>query len=235
MTLDVNISLGDLVTQNPNRAQILEELQLDYCCNGQRSLTDAVTAAGLNIDDVVASLEATPATAPTSAETAVPAENAALAHDIVDTHHAYMWQEMPRLQALVEKVQGVHGERHPELAKLKELYEYAISELEPHMTKEERIVFPAISKMEKGTATGIDSFEQPIQELRDEHDEVGRVLMEMRTITNDYAVPEDACGSYRMMLDGLETMERDLHAHIHKENNVLFPRVLKLEQQLAEG
>ena len=235
MTVDVNKPLGDLVTQNPNRAPIFDELKLDYCCNGHRTLSEAVSTAGLNLDEVVATLDATPALASSHESVGVPAENSALAHDIVDTHHAYMWQEMPRLAELVDKVHRVHGENHPELAKLKELYTYAVSELDPHMTKEERIVFPAISKMEKGSPAGIESFAAPIQELRDEHDEVGRVLKEMRDITNDYAVPEDACGSYRMMLDGLETMERDLHSHIHKENNVLFPRVLELEQQLAEG
>ncbi|NLC97716.1 MAG: iron-sulfur cluster repair di-iron protein [Actinomycetales bacterium] len=234
MTIDVNISLGDLVAQDPNRARIFEELEIDYCCNGHRSLSEAVTTAGGDLDSVIASLEAL-AAVPTPAANPTPTENAALAHDIVDTHHAYMWEEMPRLQALVDKVHGVHLDRHPELAEVKAAFDTALAELEPHMTKEERIVFPAISRMEKGGAAGVPSFAEPIAQLRDEHDEVGRLFKELRELTNGYAPPEDACGSYRMMLQGLETMERDLHEHIHKENNILFPRVLELESHVRQG
>jgi len=237
MVINVNKTLGEFVAEVPQLADVFEDLKLDYCCNGHRSLGEAVAAAELDLNEVTASLEAAFAASPSAPPVAATGatENSALAHDIVDTHHAYMWQEMPRLSALIEKVHGVHGERHPELAQLRELYAYAVSELDPHMTKEERIVFPAITRMEKGGEAGVESFAEPIQQLRDEHDEVGRVLIEMRSLTNDFTPPEDACGSYRAMLQGLETMERDLHEHIHKENNVLFPRVLELEAQLVQA
>jgi regulator of cell morphogenesis and NO signaling len=31
------------------------------------------------------------------------------------------------------------------------------------------------------------------------------------------------------MVDGLAQLERDMHQHVHKENNVLFPKSLALE------
>lgn len=235
MPVDISATLGDLVTEDPRRSRVLEKFGIDYCCSGQRSLAEASTEAGLDLAEVAQALDLPEESA---AQQAQPArENAVLAHDIVDTHHAYMWEEMPRLQALVDKVHGVHGDRHPELARVRAAYTEAVAALDPHMTTEERVVFPAISRLEKSGAavTGFGSFAEPIDQLRAEHDAVGQLFKEIRSITDGYAAPDDACNSYRAMLKGLEEMELDLHEHIHKENNVLFPRVLKLEQELANS
>lgn len=232
MTIDRNTPLGDLVTADPRRARVLEGLGLDYCCNGHRTLAEATTAAGLDLADVAAALDLPGAPPTESASQQRP--NSALAHDIVDSHHAFMWEEMPRLQALVDKVHGVHGEHHPELAEVGATYAQAIAALDPHMTEEERVVFPAINRMEKtGASRPSSSLAAPIQQLRDEHEVVGDLFKRIRTLTQGYAVPEGACNSYRAMLTGLEEMELDLHEHIHKENNVLFPRVLELEAELS--
>ncbi|WP_347350545.1 iron-sulfur cluster repair di-iron protein [Intrasporangium sp.] len=233
MSVDVSATLGDLVTENPARARVFEQYGIDYCCHGERSLTEAAGDGGAELAEVVQALElAATAAAPT--RVGVSAENAVLAHDIVDTHHAYMWEEMPRLQALVEKVHTVHGGRHPELARVRAAYTEAVAALDPHMTTEERVVFPAISRVEKAQAlTAFGSFVEPVAQLRAEHDAVGVLFREIRTLTGGYAAPEDACNSYRAMLKGLEEMELDLHEHIHKENNILFPRVLELEGRLT--
>lgn len=234
MTVDVSSTLSDLVTADPRRARVLEKFELDYCCHGQRPLSEAASERGLDLGEVAAALDIAD-TAPGSAHQD-PAENAALAHDIVDTHHAYMWQEMPRLQALVDKVANVHGQRHGELARVRDAFTEAVTALEPHMTTEERVVFPAISRLEKTQApTAFGSFAEPIAQLRSEHDAVGDLFKEIRSLTSGYVVPDDACNSYRAMLAGLEEMELDLHVHIHKENNILFPRTLELEQRLSAG
>lgn len=235
MSVDVTASLSDLVTADPRRARVLERFGLDYCCHGQRSLGEAANDAGADIAEVTAALEI-PGAPPQTAAIAS-SGNAAMAHDIVDTHHAYMWAEMPRLQALVEKVHTVHGARHSELADVRVAFEQALVQLEPHMTTEERVVFPAISRLEKAGTTGASggSLAGPIAELRAEHDAVGDLFKQIRFLTSGYAVPDDACNSYRAMLGGLEEMELDLHEHIHKENNVLFPRAVEMERQLAAG
>ncbi len=226
-------TLGDLVTADSRRARVLERFGIDYCCNGHRSLTEAAGEAGLDVAEISAALTFAD---PAPVSTAQTLEQGALAHDIVDTHHAYMWEEMPRLQALVDKVHSVHGESHPELARVREAYTTAVTELEPHMTTEERKVFPAISKMEKTRAPlESGSLAGPIEQLRREHDAVGDLFKEINALTDGYAVPEDSCGSYRAMLEGLKEMELDIHEHIHKENNVLFPRVLELEASVARG
>lgn len=230
MSIDAAMTLGDLVIQDSRRSRILDELDLDYCCNGHRTLADAVSSAGLDLAQVLDALtlpDASPADAP-----AVARDNSALAHEIVDTHHAFMWAEMPRLRDLVVKVNSVHGDGHPELAEVERTYLDAIAALDPHMTSEERVIFPAISRMEKTRAATPGSLAEPIELLREEHEVVGQMFHRIRALTGNYAAPEDACTSYRMMLDGLKNMELDLHEHIHLENNVLFPRVLELEEQL---
>ncbi|MGV8846422.1 iron-sulfur cluster repair di-iron protein [Tessaracoccus sp.] len=231
MTVDVNMPLGELVTADPRRSRILERFGLDYCCHGDHTLSEATSAAGLDLTEVQAALELVGATPPVTTEPA--RANSALAHDIIDSHHAYMWEEMPRLQALVDKVHAVHGAQHPELGEVRSIYAEAIAALDPHMTTEERVIFPAISRMEKRQVPDLNgSLAEPIQQLRDEHEVVGDLFKRLRTLTDGYAVPEGACNSYRGMLTGLEEMELDLHEHIHKENNVLFPRVLTLEAEL---
>jgi len=230
MTVEASATLADLVIQDGRRARILEGFGLDYCCHGQRSLVDATTEAGVDLREVTRALDLP---APSDPAVRVAQERADLAHDIVDTHHAYMWEEMPRLQALVEKVARVHGERHPELSRVEELFTAAVSELDPHMTKEEHSVFPAISRLEKSGTRPRVSLAEQIEVLVDEHTVVGDLFKEINATTMGYAVPEDACGSYRAMLDGLREMELDLHEHIHKENNVLFPGALELERAAA--
>lgn len=235
MTVDATASLGDLVTADPRRSRVFERLGIDYCCNGRRSLSEATREAGLDLDKVSAALDI-PDAAP--AQSPQPRENAALAHEIVDTHHAYLWEEMPRLLALVDKVHSVHGQAHPELAQVRDAYRQAVEELEPHLTEEERVVFPAISRMERAQAPlelRFGSLADRLEELMAEHDVVGGLFKRIRSLTGRYAVPDGACGSYVAMLKGLETMELDLHEHVHKENNVLFPRVIELEQRLSRS
>src|SRR5690625_822408 len=198
MTIDARTSLGDLAIEDPRRTQVFSDFELDYCCNGHQSLSEAVAAAGLDLEEVRTALNI-PGAAPVAAPQHNP--NAALAHDIVDTHHAYMWQEMPRLQELVHKVAQVHGQAHPELGEVQDTYTAAIATLDPHMTMEERVVFPAISGMEKTqTHASETSFAQPIAQLRDEHEEAGRLFAKLRELTSGYELPKDACASYTLML-----------------------------------
>lgn len=233
MAVATTATLGDLVAEDPRRSRVLEQLGLDYCCNGHRPLEEAARTAGLDVSDVSTRLDL-PGEPPTVV--ARDLEMAALAHDIVDTHHAYTWEEMPRLQSLVDKVAGVHGDHHPELADVKEAYGRVVAELEPHMTREERVIFPAISRLEKTQAPvrlSSGDFSDALRQLIAEHDVVGDLLKQIRALTNDYTPPEDGCGSYHAMLTGLAHLESDVHEHVHKENNVLFPRVLQMHEQLS--
>lgn len=232
--IDPATTLAALVTADDRRARVLEDLGLDFCCHGGRPLDQAVEQAGLDLPAVLEALalpvgHPSPADPADAARTSGTSDLSAQAHDIVDTHHAYLWQEMPRLHALADKVAGVHGGRHPELARVRELYLAAEADLDPHLTREERVVFPAITRLER-TGAPVTTAQGPLEELvaalAAEHDVVGDLFKELRELTGGYRTPEDGCGSYRALYEGLAEMERDLHLHIHKENNVLFPTTL---------
>ena len=150
-----------------------------------------------------------------------------LADHVVEVHHTYLWNEMGRLAALADKVAEVHGGRHPELAGVRADYRALKDDLELHLRKEERILFPAIHQLDAaGAPVGVLG---PIRQMILEHDTAGELLERLRSATAGYATPDDGCSSYRALMDGLAELEADLHEHIHKENNVLFPRALEAD------
>lgn len=219
-------TLGELVVANPGAARILDRLGVDYCCHGDRTLDDACAAAGLDAAAVAAQLDELPATVDRGwAELDPPA----LAEHIVAVHHRYLHEELPLLTALAAKVRDVHGERHPELERVAELVDALRADLEPHLAKEERILFPAIATAAAGQRLfPFGTLENPITVLMREHDGAGELLEELRATSAGYAVPDDACASYRSLYERLVALELDTHLHVLKENHVLFPAALAL-------
>jgi regulator of cell morphogenesis and NO signaling len=148
------------------------------------------------------------------------------------THHAYLHAEMPRLHALAEKVADVHGDRHPELLAVLDTYAELRTDLEPHLAKEEQILFPMIRELVTSPVPPrfhCGSLRNPISVMLAEHDRAGALLARLRSLTNGFEVPADGCASYRALHDGLAQLEADTHLHVHKENNLLFPAVVALE------
>jgi regulator of cell morphogenesis and NO signaling len=218
-------TLGDLVTANPSRARILERHGLDYCCGGRRTLKEACAAAGLDEQAVQADLGASEVDPADWVEL----DPSALAQHIVDTHHRYLHEELPLLDALAEKVLTAHERRHPELADVRKLVAAIRTEVEPHLMKEERVLFPAIDALARGQRDfGFGSVANPIHMMGIEHDRAGQLLGELRAVTYGYEIPADACASYRSLYERLAQLEADMHEHIHKENNVLFPAAMEL-------
>lgn len=229
--IDPEITVGQLVADRPHLVDVLDDLGIDYCCGGKRTLREASQDKGLDPRQVVRRLEQA---APAGAEQTdwSKATLSQLVDHILDTHHAYMHAELPRLDGLLDKILRVHGKNHPELGRLAELYRNLRAEIEMHLMKEEQVLFPMIRQLEGGTTPTqfhCGSLANPIGVMEHEHDTAGAVLAEMRRLTGDYATPPDGCGSYRAAMDGLARLEADLHQHIHKENNILFPRVLRAE------
>jgi regulator of cell morphogenesis and NO signaling len=232
LTVSPDVSLGDLVTEHPRLARVLEQHGLDYCCGGRQSLGDACAAAGLAVDDVVESLQATDGG---DREEWTELAPMAFVDHLEATHHEYLKVEMPRLTGLADKVADVHGGRHPELIEVAATYAELRAELEPHLAKEEQVLFPMVREL--ASASGPVSFHcgslrNPISVMMMEHERAGDLLARLRQLTDGYAVPDDACGSYRALLAGLEELEADTHLHVHKEQNVLFPTVVELENRL---
>lgn len=220
----VQRSLGDLVAERPARARVLERHGIDYCCCGGRSLRDAAGELALDAAAVAREIEAVADTTDAEVDGLGPA---ALADHIVAEHHTYLQEELPLLVALAAKVRDVHGARHHELVRVAELVTEICDDLVPHMAKEERVLFPAIHDwIDAERSFSFDPMAAPIQVMLREHDRVGALLAALRGTTSDYAVPDDACASYRALYGRLVDLEADTHRHVHLENNVLFPSVL---------
>jgi regulator of cell morphogenesis and NO signaling len=219
-------TLGDLVADNPAAAPTLDRLGLDYCCHGQRTLADACGEAGLDPAVVAAQLEAIE---PSGDRSWTALEASALADHIVESHHRYLKEELPLLDALAEKVLTVHGEAHPELAEVRALVTELRGDLEPHLMKEERVLFPAIHQLAAGRRDfPFGAVSNPIRMMLLEHERAGELLDALRVATGGYACPADGCASYRSLYERLEALEADTHLHVHKENHTLFPTALRM-------
>ncbi len=234
MTIDPQTTLGALVTANPAVAPVLERLGLDYCCGGQRPLREAAAELGLDeaaVLDALAQVGAVPATVEWA--NLGPAE---LVDHLERTHHVWLREAFARLEPLAVKVESVHGGHHPELHDVRRLVAELRADLEPHMLKEERVLFPMIRTLDEATEAPsfhCGSLRNPISVMTVEHEQTGELLAALNVATGGYVAPADGCASYHALYNGLAELEADTHLHIHKENNVLFPAVLAAEGALA--
>lgn len=230
--LDLTETVGTWVARHPQTSRVFESLQIDYCCGGGKSLEEACWERQLDPQQVHARLEEAVEKEEEPGEDWLQASLTELCDHIERTHHAYLRQELPRLAAMIDKVVDAHGEAHPELSEVRQVFRALRGELEPHMFKEERVLFPAIRQLEESGGTASFPFGtvgNPIGVMEQEHDHAAKALSRLRWLTNDYELPADACNTYRAMLDGLRQLEADMHRHVHKENNILFPRAARLE------
>lgn len=228
-------TLGQLVVDHPDLARELERRDLDYCCQGERTLGEACAEVGLEPGEVAAEL-AEVATAVPEAWTVLGV--AELVDHLEATHHAYLHAELPRLTALMLKVDGVHGERHPELAELRTTLAELVADLEPHLAKEERVLFPMVRELataETAPSFHCGSLQNPISVMLMEHDRAGELLERIRTLTDGFRPPDDACASYQALFAGLEELDADTRRHVHKENHRLFPAVVEMEAALVSS
>lgn len=241
-TLNAQTTVGELVKERPARARVFEQFKIDYCCGGKLPLAEACAKRGLDADSVLDQLQQADTDAQQRDATLVDADAmglAELADHIEQVHHAYLREELPRLDQMTDKVHQVHGEHDPRLADVRRAFVALKDELTSHMMKEEQILFPMIRQLESATSvpdSPCGSVTNPIRQMEAEHDNAGDALKIMNEATDGYQPPQWACNTYRAMLDGLETLEKDMHQHIHKENNVLFPKAAKLEaDRMAKG
>jgi regulator of cell morphogenesis and NO signaling len=231
--------VGALVAERLGRARVFDRLGIDYCCHGATPLAEACALRSLDVGKVLSEVAASDLSgADDEADrvdyTAI--SPGALTDLIVLTHHAYLRHELPRLAHLIDRVAAAHAGTHPELDELRETFAGLRQELEMHMIKEEWVLFPLIKQLEAARAPfpiHCGSVGNPILVMEHEHATAGAALARIRRLTGDYQVPSDGCTSYRALYDGFDRLEQDLHRHIHKENNILFPRAAEREAALG--
>ncbi len=232
-------TLGQIAAKDLRKAQIFRKYGLDFCCGGKKTIKEACAEKGLDVTKVEQELQQSEKT--TDARQLPYNEWSLdfLADYIVNTHHSYVRNNLPELIAYSEKVARVHGQRHPELEPIRQKVAQVNSELTAHMMKEERILFPYIKSL-VAAASGNAAFEtspfgtvqNPVNMMEMEHEMVAKNLDDIRQITGNYTLPDDACMSYSLLYRLLDEFENDLHLHVHLENNILFPKAVELEAKL---
>ena len=222
------LTVGEWVARYPITARVFETRGIDYCCGGKRTLEEACARQGLDLAAIKGDLALVLEKATPSSETNWDKSSLdALLDHIESTHHRFLRDEKPRLTALARKVARVHGDRHPELTDLAAAVDRIFQELDPHLDHEEQVDFPAYRKWEASGQVTDGNLTRSLADLENEHVEVGRILEDIRDLASGFEPPPDACNSYLALFHGLERLEEDLHAHIHKENNILHARILK--------
>jgi regulator of cell morphogenesis and NO signaling len=234
-----NKTIREIALEAPLTTRVFEEFKIDYCCGGRVDFAEACENAGVDPELVQKKLESvTTAAGPVDKpiETASVTE---IANHIVNTHHVFTRNELARLTPLMEKVAGKHGESHPELIEIADKFNALNDELLPHLAKEEMVLFPYIKELDIAQSVGrpaaaphFGTVRNPVRMMMFEHDAAGELLRSMRELSSDYKTPDGACPSYAGLYAGLEDLEKDLHRHIHLENNLLFERAVEMENIL---
>jgi regulator of cell morphogenesis and NO signaling len=235
-----SLSLAQIVNSNHKAASVFEKYHLDFCCKGKRSLEQACLEQQLPVSQITGELEDIFGNESNTGIIDFNKMNLAQLCDyIVQTHHAYVKNEMPQLYAYLQTVSSKHGERHAELYRIFETFAAVKEEMEGHMKKEEVILFPRIKELETladnenaNLQLNLTYLQSPITVMEQEHDHAGTLLNDIRILSNDYTPPQDACTTYRLCFAALKTFELDLHQHVHIENNILFPKAIQVFKQL---
>ena len=242
MTISSTTKVREVALELPQSTRLFEKFKIDYCCGGDQPLAVACASAGIDVQNLLELIEQvkqTPAAGNGSPDLQRATATELIVY-ILDKHHAFTKDEMARLEPLADKVVGAHGENYSELFALRDLMRQLFEDLRPHMFKEEQILFPFIITLDKARQENrpapfapFGTVQNPIRMMLTEHDTAGELLREMRKLSSDYTVPADACISFMTFYEALEAFERDLHQHIHLENNLLFPKAIELEEMLG--
>jgi regulator of cell morphogenesis and NO signaling len=233
-------TVGEIAAKDMRKAEVFKKYGIDFCCGGKKSVKQACEEKGVDVTVVEAELQ-NPTQQVQSANNYNAWEPDFLADYIYNQHHIYYYNEVPRIQEVFAKVVGHHGSNHLELKYLYQLFGELLQELNVHFMREEKVVFPFIKALVAAKRSGNrdalnsqPSLTEPVRMMEVDHEAAGDILHEMKQVANNYNPPADACNSYQFLYKKLNDLDEDLHQHIHLENNILFPKALKLEQELRK-
>jgi regulator of cell morphogenesis and NO signaling len=227
MTITEHTTVADIAAALPSSVRVFQRHEIDFCCGGKRPIGTACGERGVAFETLVAEIEASAAGSTGEDRDWGREPLHGLIDHIVTTYHDALREELPRLEAMAAKVSRVHGTKAAHLPRLEAIVNELSAELRRHMRKEEMVLFPAIRAIEAGTPTGVP-ISAPIGMMEHEHDQAGTQLAELRAITDAYSAPDWACQTFRALYHGLSELESTMHVHVHLENNVLFPRALRI-------
>ena len=238
MTATEDMTVREIVASDFRTAEVFQRHGIDFCCKGNRSIEEACRSGGVNLARVLHEVAAITATPGSGGPRFNSWDLSTLVTYIQMNHHEFVRRTLPVLLTHTQKVAKVHGESHTELREVARLFTVVAEDMTSHMAKEEHILFPYIVALEEASVAGrgapaspFGTVRNPIRMMEMEHESAGDSMARIRELTSGYAIPEGACTTYRVCLQELEAFERDLHEHVHLENNILFPRALRLESE----
>ena len=228
-------TIGEIVTADFRTAKVFENHGIDFCCGGKVGLAAACTGKGLDLATITSELEAA------KSESANPSQNYSswalpfLIDYIVNTHHAYLHENLEQIATYANKISAVHGAHHPEVIRIATIFDKIASDLAAHMKEEEEVIFPAVKRAVAAVIVGATSDAKDRETIRvcllkfyREHEEIGDAVHSIRHLSKEYAIPDDVCNTFMVTYQKLKEFEDDLHKHVHLENNILFPRAAAL-------
>ncbi|AUS05010.1 iron-sulfur cluster repair di-iron protein [Pseudotamlana carrageenivorans] len=235
---NVQKQIGAFVAEDFRTAAVFNQYGIDFCCRGGRTLEEVCEKNQIDANELLGKLESV-LNSKTDQSIDYKSWPLDLLVDYIEKkHHRYVEEKIPVLRQFLDKLCRVHGEKHPELITINELFTASAGELSAHLKKEELVLFPFVKKMVGATlsqgaieAPQFGTVENPIAMMMDEHDHEGVRFRKIAELSNNYNPPVDACNTYRVTYAMLQEFEQDLHLHIHLENNILFPQAIKLEKQ----
>ncbi len=233
MSTQINIepTIGEIVANDFRAASMFKEAGIDFCCGGNKSLTEACKEKGADESHLIQQLETLSQTPISGAMNFKEWDLSFLSDYIINTHHKFVLKNLPELVFYTQKIANVHGDHHPELIEVDSLFTKINEELLQHLKNEEEVLFPAIKEAEKNASPSVKStIVSEITRMQGEHEFAGGAMDKINVLTHNYLIPEDACNTYRVALKLLEQFEDDLHIHVHLENNILYPKALKLAE-----
>ena len=241
MDFNTKTRVKEIALSDPRARHILEDAGVDYCCGGGKSLDEACMRANVPAEAILEQLRKNSKKAETEESGWKQASLAELTRHIRDRHHGYVRAVIPRLREMIAKVREKHGSKHREVEEIEKLFGDVAREMLMHMQKEEQILFPYIDALERSVNANstveppfFRTVRNPIYSMMKEHDAAGELVRQIRTQSNAYRPPEDACAAFQAAYQELQRFEEDLHLHVHLENNILFPRAISLEARYAE-
>jgi regulator of cell morphogenesis and NO signaling len=229
-------TLGDLVSARPGLARELERRGLDYCCGGDRTLADACADRDIDVHAMIGELASAAAGGGGESPPWALMGVVELIDHIETTHHASLREQLPRLSGLIATIVRVHGDRHPELRAMERDFALLRADLEPHLLAEEDVVFPLFRRVAataSASPTDAAHLESMVAVMRSDHEHVGELLRSLRDVSDGFEVPPDGCATFGVCYAGLSELEADIHLHVHKENNLLLPAVMRPQTPLS--
>ncbi|MCH2223764.1 MAG: iron-sulfur cluster repair di-iron protein [Crocinitomicaceae bacterium] len=237
MNIESKQSIGEIVAGNYRAATVFKAHGIDFCCKGNRSIFEVCESNGIDESQLIHELytHLNKINADSIGYQHWPLD--LLADYIERKHHVYVEAKSIEIKEYLSKLCSVHGRAHPELILINDLFVAASKDLAVHMKKEELVLFPFVRRLQRAVDSGeqfqFSSFggvENPIEVMKQDHDNEGERFRQIARLSNDYSVPEDGCNTYGVAYALLKEFEDDLHLHIHLENNILFPKVLEMEK-----